>query len=68
MVKPLNGNVEWAVFLIAFWGGLLAAVLYVVFGQVTVRRLKKDPQTKEFLGVDFVNGLKETLIKSQHLR
>jgi len=30
------------------------AILYVVFGEVTVRRLRKNPETKDALGFDFV--------------
>ena len=35
---------------------LLSLILYVVFGQVTVRRLRKNPVTKEALGVEFASG------------
>lgn len=35
---------------------LLGLVLYVVFGQVTVRRLRKDPATKNVLGLEFISG------------
>lgn len=31
-------------------------VLYVVFGQITVKRLRKDPATKEALGLGFASG------------
>ncbi len=31
-------------------------ILYVVFGQITVRKLRKNPKTKDALGVEFVNG------------
>ena len=34
----------------------IAAILYVAFGQITVRRLRKDPATKEKLGMEFVSG------------
>jgi len=35
---------------------LIACFLYVVFGQVTVRRLRKNPKTKDALGLEYVSG------------
>lgn len=35
---------------------LLACVFYVIFGQVTVRKLRKNPETKSALGLEFVSG------------
>ena len=35
---------------------LLGLILYVVFGQVTVKRLRKDPVTKSALGLEFASG------------
>jgi hypothetical protein len=35
---------------------LIACVLYVVFGQVTVRKLRKNPKTKNELGLQFASG------------
>ena len=37
--------------------GLIALILYVIFGQVTVRRLRKNPKTKNALGIEFVSGM-----------
>jgi hypothetical protein len=37
-------------------GMFLTAVLYVVFGQVTVKKLRKNPKTKEMLGLEYVSG------------
>ncbi len=34
----------------------LGLILYVLFGQLTVRRLRKNPNTKESLGIGFVSG------------
>ncbi len=34
----------------------LACILYVVFGQVTVRKLRKNPKTKDALGLEYVSG------------
>ena len=36
--------------------GFFSAILYIVFGQVTVRKLRKNPETKHNLGVAFING------------
>ncbi|MCF6251002.1 MAG: hypothetical protein L3J75_07000 [Methylococcaceae bacterium] len=33
-----------------------ACILYVIFGQVTVRKLRKSPKTKNVLGLEFVSG------------
>ncbi|MDE2119896.1 MAG: hypothetical protein KGJ64_04325 [Betaproteobacteria bacterium] len=46
--------------LVAFWlvmfSLLMAGILYVVFGQVTVRRLRRNPATRDCLGVEFLHG------------
>lgn len=34
----------------------LACILYVAFGQITVRKLRKNPKTKDKLGVEFASG------------
>lgn len=34
----------------------IAAIFYLIFGQVTVRRLRKNPETKTSLGSEFVSG------------
>ena len=36
--------------------GFVACVLFVIFGQVTVRKLRKNPETKQALGIEFANG------------
>src|SRR5690554_7670856 len=35
---------------------LIACVLYVVFGQVTVRKLRKNSKTRDELGLQLVSG------------
>jgi len=35
---------------------LVTAILFVVFGQVTVRKLRKNPETKHELGMELVSG------------
>ncbi|MDN3640871.1 hypothetical protein QWY82_18875 [Simiduia curdlanivorans] len=34
----------------------ISCVLYVLFGQITVRRLRKNPKTKDALGVEYASG------------
>lgn len=34
----------------------LACILYVIFGQVTVRKLRKNPKTKGELGLEYASG------------
>ncbi|WDE02918.1 hypothetical protein SG34_015865 [Thalassomonas viridans] len=35
-----------------FW----VCILYVLFGQITVRKLRKNPKTKDALGMEYVSG------------
>ena len=35
---------------------VIAWILFVIFGQVTVRKLRKNPETKDVLGIEFVSG------------
>jgi hypothetical protein len=37
-------------------GVFFSCILMVVFGQVTVRKLRKNPNTKGRLGIEFVGG------------
>ncbi len=34
----------------------VAGILYILFGEITVSRLRKNPVTKEALGLDVVSG------------
>ena len=36
--------------------GLFSCVLLVIFGQITVRKLRKNPETKQELGIEFLSG------------
>mgnify|MGYP006910213409 CR=1 FL=1 len=36
--------------------GFFAAILYVVFGQITVRKLRKKAETKDKLGFEYASG------------
>lgn len=35
---------------------LFTCILYVLFGQMTVRKLRKNPETKQALGFEYVSG------------
>jgi hypothetical protein len=43
-------------FAIASCIGLIGLILCVIFGQVTVRKLRKNPETKGELGMEFYSG------------
>ena len=35
----------------------ISCILFVIFGLVTVRKLRKNPETKHALGIEFASGL-----------
>lgn len=35
---------------------LVAMLLYIVFGQLTVRKLRNTPEAKQILGIEFISG------------
>lgn len=35
---------------------IFALILYVIFGQVTVRKLRKNPETRDALGFEYASG------------
>jgi hypothetical protein len=41
---------------ICFLFVLIGWVLFVLFGQITVRRLRKNPETRDKLGLEFASG------------
>lgn len=47
---------ESSLFTIVFITGFIALILYVIFGQVTVRKLRNNPNTKDALGIEFASG------------
>ncbi len=47
---------EAGVFAVVMTGVFFSAILYVAFGQITVRKLRKNPATKNELGMEFVSG------------
>ncbi len=34
----------------------ISAILFVLFGQITVRKLRKNPNTKDALGIEYASG------------
>ena len=49
-------TLEEVIFGIAAAVGITAWILFVIFGQVTVRKLRKNPEMKDELGVEFLSG------------
>lgn len=47
---------ESLVVFVAISGTFITMISYVVFGQVTVRSLRKNPETKHALGIEFASG------------
>ena len=43
-------------FLVTMLSMLLAGIVYILFGQVTVRKLRKNPATRDCLGMEFLHG------------
>lgn len=44
------------IFALGMLGLILSLILYVLFGQITVRRLRKNPETTSALGIEFASG------------
>ncbi len=49
-------TLEFIFFIFILISTFITMFLFVLFGQVTVRRLRKNPDTKHDLGVEFVSG------------
>lgn len=49
-------GIEKTFFALILLGCILSGILYVAFGQITVRKLRKSPKTKDLLGVEYVSG------------
>jgi len=49
-------DTEGTLFALLMYSGFLTCILYVIFGQVTVRKLRKNPQTKNVLGGEYISG------------
>ena len=51
-----HDDVATVLFLLALVSAMISGIFFVIFGQVTVRKLRKDPNTKDLLGMEFVSG------------
>ncbi len=49
-------SIDDLIFAWAMLGLFLSMILYVLFGQITVRKLRNNPETKSILGVEFASG------------
>jgi len=49
-------SIESILFVFLLGTSLVSMILYVVFGQITVRKLRKNPKTKHELGIEFMSG------------
>lgn len=44
------------IFTCALISTFISCILFVAFGQITVRKLRKNPKTKSVMGVEFTSG------------
>jgi len=44
------------IFAVISGGIFISMILLVLFGQITVRKLRKNPETKDSLGISFASG------------
>lgn len=49
-------SLESTLFALGMAGVFICLVLYILFGQLTVRKLRKNPLTKNNLGIEFASG------------
>ena len=49
-------SVEKIWFAVSFLGVFASLLMFVLFGQITVRKLRKNPETKNELGSELVSG------------
>ena len=49
-------SIEKTFFALILLGCILSGILYVAFGQITVRKLRKNPKTKNALGNELASG------------
>lgn len=49
-------TLELTLFAFGMGAYFLAMILFVLFGQITVRKLRKNPETKDKLGIEFASG------------
>ncbi len=49
-------NTTTIIVLFIITSSMVSGILYVAFGQITVRKLRKNPKTRDFLGVEYASG------------
>ena len=49
-------DLELIIFIIIMCWAIFYWIIYIIFGQVLVRKLRKNPITKKSLGLEFVSG------------
>ncbi len=49
-------TIEYLLLITSMGTFFIAMFLFVIFGQVTVRKLRKKPETKDELGIEFASG------------
>lgn len=49
-------TIEYLLLITSMGAFFIAMILFVIFGQVTVRKLRKNPETKDELGIEFASG------------
>jgi hypothetical protein len=49
-------NIEDLIFAMGMFGFIFSLILYVAFGQTTVKKLRKNPETTSALGLQFASG------------
>jgi hypothetical protein len=52
-----HSTLSFLFFGLALLGSMLAGILLVIFGKTTVKRLRKDPDTRDRLGIEIISGL-----------
>lgn len=49
-------TIEYLLLITCMGAFFIAMILFVIFGQVTVRKLRKNSETKDELGIEFASG------------
>ena len=52
-----HDDVVTLLFLVALGSIIVSWILFVMLGQITVRKLRRNPATKDLLGIEFLSGL-----------
>ncbi len=51
-----HDDVVTLLFLVALGSIIISWILFVMLGQITVRKLRRNPATKDWLGIEFLSG------------